>query len=102
MNETLYIQFETIEQKIKKFTEWELMKANDKKIKTIMYKSKDKQIKCDVIGYLSKKTNTTYIDKKNIGCINPVYESVVIVVDGVKHRISIDFLKDMQKISKKV
>lgn len=93
MNETEYIKFKTVEEKTRKLKEWKLTKP-------LIYKNKGKQTECNIIGYLSKKTNTAYISPVDRGCISPVYETLIISVDGETHRISIDYLKDMQKLSK--
>ena len=93
-------EFKDIEAKIKKLHQWGLIGKRDTKFNEFIYKDKGKQRKCNIIGYLSKKTNTAYISPVDRGCISPVYETLIISVDRETHRISIDYLKDMQKLSK--
>lgn len=79
-----YIEFESKKAKRDKLKEWGVISAKSKDKRKIMYKDKE----CTVLGYISKKTN--------IGCLSPVYETVVISVDDEIIKISIGYLKDMQ------
>ena len=57
--------------------------------KDIYYKNKDITYKCEIIGYLNKKTNSN--------CIDRFYETVVIKFDNDIIKISPAFLLEMQK-----
>ena len=84
-----YNEFETLEIKIEKLKEWGLLSPKAKVIKKFIYKGTDKPIQCEIIGYLIKTTGPK--------CISPVYETAIIMTDSEIHRISIDYLKEMQK-----
>ena len=79
------IIFNSEEEKFIKLKEWKII---SKKQQPIFYKNNCNE-ECDVIGYITKKTNA--------GCINDVYETIIINVMGKEINISIDYLKEMQK-----
>ena len=93
------IYFSSLEEKLKKSNQWGLI--SEKKMnnlisgkitgmKSILYKGREVDVEtvCDVIGYISYKTKP--------GCINPVYETVVIEINGETNKINPAYLKQMQ------
>lgn len=85
--------FSSDEEKLNKLKEWGLISAKAKEIKTFKYKGDytDKDIDCDVIGYIAKETNPK--------CINKACETVVIKVGEETHKIDAAYLKQMQSKS---
>lgn len=85
-----YIEFETLEIKMKKLKEWGLLSPKAKEIKKFIYKGKNKHTQCEIVGYF-KEINI------NASSSKPIYETAVIITDIGPHRISIEYLKEMQK-----
>lgn len=90
-----FVEFSSLKEKLDKLREWELIGIRDYKklisgdvvkIKPIIYKgifAKGK-INCDVIGYITQRTNYG------------VYETAVIVIYGETNKINPAYLKQMQ------
>jgi DNA polymerase III subunit epsilon len=83
------IVFNDMDEKISKFKEWKLLSPKADELKDIYYKNKSDTVKCEIIGYLRKKTNSNCIDK--------YYETAVIKVDHNIIKIAPSYLLEMQK-----
>lgn len=83
------ITFSSISNKIDKLKEWGLLSPKAQDLKNIYYKNKNGTYKCQIIGYLSK--NTKY------GCLNNVYETIILKINDSVVKIAPDYLLEMQK-----
>ncbi len=83
------IIFNTLDDKINKLKEWKLLSRTAADLKDIYYKNKNETYKCDIIGYLTKKTN--------LNCLSEFYETIVIKVNDKIIKIAPAYLLDMQK-----
>lgn len=83
------INFNNIDEKIAKLKEWQLLSPKSEELKDIYYKDNDCSYKCEVVGYLSKKTNSK--------CISETYETVILMVNDKLIKINPVYLSDMQK-----
>ncbi|QCH27957.1 exonuclease domain-containing protein [Clostridium tyrobutyricum] len=83
------ITFNNLDDRMDKLKEWKLLSPKAEEEKDIYYKNKDITYKCEIIGYLNKKTNSN--------CIDRFYETVVIKFDNDIIKISPAFLLEMQK-----
>lgn len=82
--------FSSTQEKLDKLKEWGLVSAKAKEIKKFKYKGAytDKDVDCNVIGYIAKETNPK--------CINKTCETVVIQIGEETHKIDDAYLKQMQ------
>lgn len=85
------INFNYINEKISKLKEWQLLSPKSEELKDIYYKDKHGAYKCEIIGYISKGTNSK--------CISEVYETIVIMVNNKLIKINPAYLLDMQSKS---
>lgn len=83
------IIFSSIDEKIEKLKQWKLLSPKAKELKDLYYKNEIGAYKCEILGYLSKKTNPN--------CIDRFYETVVIKVTDRIIRICPAYLLEMQK-----
>lgn len=90
-----FIRFSSLDEKIDKLKEWELIgkkdwkkliSGEDTKIKQILYKGAFVQgeTNCEIIGYTTQKT------------YHGLYEIAVIELNGETHKINPAYLKQMQ------
>lgn len=84
------IEFKTKEEKLNKFKEWNLISKSVTEIKPLFYRGPyvKSLAECNIIGYLSKPTNSN--------CINDKYETLVTEINGNIHKINIDQLIELQ------
>jgi len=80
------VMFKDKHEKREKLREWTLLS----KIKTIRPKYINDKLDtyCDILGYISKETQK--------GCVDKIYETLIIIENNVIHKISIPYLKQMQ------
>lgn len=90
------IPFKSEDDKISKLKSWDLLSKKATKIKEFKYKGiyVDVETPCQIVGYILKYTNND--------CIDMAYETVVIDIDGILHKISPMYLKQMQNKSFKI
>ncbi|MFR5946596.1 MAG: hypothetical protein ACLUF8_04220 [Clostridium sp.] len=84
------IEFKTKEEKLNKFKEWNLITKSANEIKPLFYRGPyvKSLAECNIIGYLSKATNSN--------CISDKYETLVTEINGNIHKINIDHLIELQ------
>lgn len=82
--------FSSDEEELEKLKEWGLVSSRAKEIKKFKYKGVyvDKELDCDVIGYIAKETNPK--------CLNKNCETVVIQISEETYKIDAAYLKQMQ------
>lgn len=83
------INFNTINEKLEKLKEWKLLSPKAEEIKALYYKNNDNMYECNILGFLSKETNSN--------CLSEYYETVVIKADNKVVKISPSYLLEMQK-----
>ncbi len=85
--------FPSDEEKLSKLKEWGLVSSKAKEVKKFKYKGAytDKELDCDVIGYIAKETNSK--------CLNKICETAVIKIGEETHKIDPAYLKQMQSKS---
>lgn len=91
-NDTLKIcQFNDDNDRLQKLKEWGLLTEESNENIKVFYKGvyNDTAVECDVIGYLPKVPTEDSLKTS--------YETVVLLVQGKIHKISPDYLREMQK-----
>lgn len=83
------ISFNDLNEKLDKLKEWKLLSPKAEKEKDLYYKNDTNTYKCEIIGYLSKKTNSN--------CLSEYYETVVIKANDRIIKICPSYLLEMQK-----
>jgi DNA polymerase-3 subunit epsilon len=83
------ILFDSINNKMEKMKEWNLLSPKSKEMKDIYYKNDAATYICEIVGYYSKITNNK--------CIDGFYETIVIEFDNTIIKIAPGYLFEMQK-----
>lgn len=83
------IVFNSLSEKMDKLKEWKLISPKAEELKDVYYKDVNGAYKCEVIGYLSKKTN--------LNCLDMYYETIIIKVNDKIVKIAPAYLLEIQK-----